>query len=136
MRNIVIAVAVLTAAPAFAKPATPAQMEMETWRAFQAKRVGEIKSLFAPNFVGLYPDGTHDLARDLQGLNQATIKDYNVTDMQSRAMGPDGVMLTYEAAYHLHVGSNVLARKMWMASLWQRQGGRWLCVYHAEIPAK
>jgi hypothetical protein len=133
---MVIATAVLAAAPALAKAETPAQLEMETWRAFQGKRVAEIKSLFAPNFVGLYRDGTHDLARDLKSLNQAIIQDYKITDMRSRAMDRDGVMLTYQAAYHLHVGSDILARKMWMASLWQRQGGRWLCVYHTEIPAK
>ena len=131
-----LAAALLAAAPAFAKPATPAQLEMETWRAFQAKRVPEIKSLFAPDFVGIYPDGTHDLARDLQGLGQATIEDYKITDMQSHAMASDGVMLTYGAAYHLRVGPKMLSRKMWMASLWQRRGGRWLCIYHAEIPAK
>lgn len=136
MRIIIIAAALLAGGPAVAKPTTPAQMEMETWRAFQAKRAGEIRSLFAPNFIGLYPDGTHNLARDLQSLNQVTIRDYKITDMQSHAMGPDGVMLTYGAAYHLRVGPKVLARKMWMASLWQRRAGRWVCVYHAEIPAK
>src|SRR5690242_1234422 len=81
LRIIVIAAALLAAAPAFAKPATPAQLEMETWRAFQAKRVAEIRSLFAPDFVGVYADGTHDLARELQTLNEVTIQDYTIANL-------------------------------------------------------
>lgn len=136
MRIIVIAAAVLAAAPAFAKPVTPAQLEMETWRAFQAKRVAEIKSLFAPSFVGVYADGTHDLARELQSLNQVTIQDYRIANLQSHAEDADDVMLTYSADVRLLVGKKEVAQRIWVASLWHLSGRRWLCTYHTEIKAK
>ena len=136
LRIIVIAAAVLAAGPAFAKPATPAQLEMETWRAFQARRVGEIKSLFAPDFVGVYADGTHDLARELQSLNQVTIEDYKIGNFQNHAQDADDVMLTYSADVRLLMGKKVVAQRLWMASLWHFNGSRWLCTYHTEIKAK
>jgi len=136
LRFIVIAAAVLAAGPAFAKPATPAQLEMETWRAFQAKRVAEIKSLFAPNFVGVYADGTHDLARELQSLNQVTIQGYRIANLQSHAQDADDVMLTYSADVRLLVGKKQVAQRLWSASLWHFNAGRWLCTYHTEIKAK
>ena len=136
MRPIVIAAAVLAAAPAFAKPTTPAQLEMETWRAFQAKRVAEIKSLFSPDFVGVYDDGTHDLARELQSLNQITIGDYRIANLESHAEDADDVMLTYSAEVKLLVGKKSVAQRLWIASLWHRDGTRWLCTYHTEIKAK
>jgi hypothetical protein len=136
LRTIVIAAAVLAAAPAFAKPTSPAQLEMETWRAFQGKRVGEIKSLFSPDFVGVYADGTHGLARELQSLNQVTIQDYRIANLQSHAEDADDVMLTYSADVRLLVGKKMVAQRLWMASLWHRSGTRWLCTYHTEIKAK
>ena len=136
MRTIVIAAAVLAAAPAFAKAATPAQLEMETWRAFQAKRVAEIKALFEADFIGLYPDGTHDLARDLQSLNQVTIQAYKISDMQSHTIDGDDVLLTYNADDRLLVGGKVIDQRIRVASLWHRVGQRWLCAYHTEMKAK
>ncbi|HYX45723.1 MAG TPA: nuclear transport factor 2 family protein [Sphingomicrobium sp.] len=128
-----LAAALLAAA---APAPTPAKLEMEVWKAFQAKRVGEIKSMFSPDFVGLYADGTHDLARELQSLNEITIKDYKLTPMRSRALDSDDVLLTYGADARLLVGKKVIPTRLWMASLWHREGGRWLCVYHSEIKAK
>ena len=136
MRILIIASAFFAATPGLASPLTPAQLEMETWRAFQAKRVGEFKSLFSPDFVGVYADGTHNLARELQSLNQVTIKNYTIADMQSHAQDADDVMLTYSADVRLLAGKKMLAQRIWIASLWHRQGTRWRCTYHTEIKAK
>jgi hypothetical protein len=136
MRSLIIAAAVLAATPAFGKPATPEQLELETWRAFKAKNVAEIRSLFAPDFIGLYADGTHDLTRELQSLQHVTIEDYKIVDLRSRTVDADDVLLTYAADLRALVDSKPASERLWMASLWHRQGGRWLCVYHTEIKAK
>ena len=136
MRIVMTAAAVLAAASASAKPATPAQLEMQTWRAFQAKRVAEIRSLFSPDFVGLYADGTHDLARELQSLNQVTIKDYRIAGLETHAQDADDVMLTYSADVQLLVAKKPIAQRLWIASLWHFNGSRWLCTYHTEVRAK
>jgi hypothetical protein len=128
--------AVLLASAAAGKPATPAQLETETWRAFQAKNVSEIRSLFAPDFVGVYADGTHDLARELQSLQHVTIEDYKLDDFRSRTVDADDVLLTYAADLRASVDAKPVSERLWMASLWHRSGGRWLCVYHTEIKAK
>jgi hypothetical protein len=128
--------AVLLASAAGAKPTTPAQLETETWRAFQAKNVSEIRSLFAPDFVGVYADGTHDLARELQSLQHVTIEDYKLDDFRSRTVDADDVLLTYAADLRASVDAKPVSERLWMASLWHRSGGRWLCVYHTEIKAK
>ena len=135
MRIILLAAAIL-AGPALAKPATPAQLENETWRAFKAKNLAEIRPLFSPDFVGIYADGRHDLSRELESLKQVTIQDYTLTPYQTRAVGRDDVLLTYGADVRLLVGTKPLETRIWAASLWQREGGRWLCVYHTEIKAK
>jgi hypothetical protein len=132
LRIILAATLLIAAAPA----PNPTQLEMDVWKAFQAKRVGEIKSLFSRDFVGLYSDGTHDLARELQSLNEVTIKDYKLTPMHTRTLDADDVLLTYGADVHLLAAKKLISERIWMASLWHREGGRWLCVYHSEIKAK
>ena len=106
------------------------------WEAFRAKDLSEIRSLFAPDFVGLYPDGTHDLARELQALQHVTIEDYKLTDVRSKAVDSDDVLLTYAADLRALADGKPVSERLWMASLWHRSGGRWLCVYHTEIKAK
>ena len=138
MRIILLAVgvALLGAAPGSAKPSTPAQLERQTWEAFKAKNVSEIRSLFAPDFVGVYGDGTHDLARELQALRHVTIKNYKLVDFNSKAVDADDVLLTYAADLRAIADGKPVSERLWMASLWHRGGGRWLCVYHTEIKAK
>lgn len=132
MRIILAATLLIAAAPA----PTPTQLELDVWKAFQAKQVAEIKSLFSPDFVGLYSDGTHNLARELQSLNEVTIEDYKLTPMRSRTLDADDALLTYGADVRLLAGKKLISERIWMASLWHREGGRWLCVYHSEIKAK
>ena len=136
MRVMLIAAALIAAAPAVAKPTGPVQLKEQTWRAFQAKNVPAIKSLFAPAFVGLYADGTHDFAQELQSLRHVTIGNYKLADMNSRTVDPDDVLLTYSADVRAVVDSKPVSRRLWIASLWHRERGRWLCVYHTEITAK
>ena len=138
MRIIVLAaaVAMLGASRASTKPSTPAQLETETWSAFKAKNVSEIRSLFAPDFVGLYADGTHDLARELQALQHVTIRNYELSDFKSKAVDADDVLLTYAADLDALADGKPVTERLWMASLWHRRGGHWLCAYHSQIKAK
>ena len=135
MRIILLAAAML-AGPALARPATPAQLETEMWRAFKAKDVKQIRPLFAPDFVGLYADGTHDLARELQSLQHVTIEDYKLSDWSSKEIGPHDVLLTYAADLTALVDAKPVSERLWMASLWHRRASRWVCIYHTEIRAK
>lgn len=136
MRILLAAAALLAAAPALGKPATPEQLERQTWTAFKAGRASEFKAMFAPNFVGIYADGSHDLAREMQVLNHVRIERYRLSDMVSHAVDEDDVLLTYTADVQDRVDGKPIRDRLQTASLWHRNGGRWLCVYHTEIRAK
>lgn len=130
---ILLAMALLATGQA---PASPAQLEMEAWRAFQAKRVGEIRSFFAPDFVGLYADGTHDLGKELAPLKHVTIRSYRLSSLESHALDANDVLLTYCADVRATVDNRPVSDRLWIASLWRREQGKWLTVYHSEIKAK
>ena len=135
MRTILFATALVAASPVFAAP-TPKQLELETWRAFTAQRAAEFKFMFAPGFIGVYADGTHDLAHEMAAVKRIRIVDYKLREMKSRAIDRDNVLLTYEAdVRHLEQGKTA-STGLSIASLWHRYGSRWLCIYHTEIRMK
>jgi hypothetical protein len=136
LRNIFMAAAAFAASPALAAPATPAQLELETWRAFQAGQVKQFESMFAPSFVGVYADGTHDFAREMQVIHRVKIDGFRLSPIASHAVDGDDVLLTYTATVHDTVNSKPASARLRVASLWHLYGGRWLCVYHTEIKAK
>ena len=136
MRFILVLAAIVAATSAAANAANPEQLEHETWKAFKAGNVSEIRSLFAPDFVGLYPDGTHDLGRELESLKHVSIRDYRFVDFQSRTLDRDDVLLTYAADLTAEVDGKPVSERLWMASLWHRNGTNWRCAYHTEMKAK
>ena len=136
MRIMFIAVAAMAATPAVAAPATPAQLEIQTWRTFQAGQVKRFEAMFSPSFVGLYADGTHDLAREMQVIHRVKINSFTLSPIVTHAVDRDNVLLTYTADVRDTVNSKPASARLEVASLWHRQGGRWLCTYHTEIKAK
>ena len=135
MRFIFLAAAVLTASPALAVP-TPKQLEIETWRAFTAGRSAEFRSLLSPDFIGLYADGTHNLAQELQATKGVHILDYRLNDLTSRTIDRDNVLVTYSADVRHLVDGKSTSSRLQVATLWHRTGGKWLTLYHTEIKAK
>jgi hypothetical protein len=125
--------ALLVAVPAVAAPPTPQQLELRTWEAFKDKRVSEFKSMFASDFVGVYADGTHDLATEMKAFDRVTLRDYALKNFTTKALDADNVLLTYAADIRGTVSGKAVSERLWAASLWHRMNGKWLCVYHTEI---
>jgi len=137
LRIIFLTAAAFTAAPALAAAqATPKQLEIETWRAFTAGRSAEFRSLLSPEFIGVYADGTHNLAQELQATKGVHILNYRLNDLTSRTIDRDNVLVTYSVdVTHLADGKPASTR-LQVATLWHRTNGKWLTLYHTEIKAK
>ena len=135
MRIILFAAALMAASPVFAAP-TPKQLEIETWRAFTAGRSAEFRSLLSSDFIGVYADGTHDLAKELQVTKDVHILDYRLNDLVSRPIDRDNVLVTYSADVSHLVDGKPASTRLQVATLWHRTGGKWLTLYHTEIKAK
>jgi hypothetical protein len=136
LRVLFVAAALAVASPAFAAPASPEQLERETWSAFQAGNAKEFRSMFAANFVGLYADGVHDLAREMEVMNHVRIDGYALSDMKTHVVDANDVLLTYAADVRDRVDGKPGSGRLEVASLWHRDRGRWLCLYHTEVKAK
>lgn len=136
MRSIFLFAALLAAAPALAESPTPKQLELRAWQVFKAKRAGEFKAMLAPDFIGIYADGPHDLAREMQSIRAVTLTDYRLSNFTSHTIDADDVLLTYAADVRGAAHGKAISERLWVASLWHRSHGKWLTVYHTEIKAK
>ncbi len=138
MRIISIAVvAAFAFAPVSAFAVTPQQQENAIWQAFKDKKTDAFKAMLAPNYVGLYADGTYDVAREVKSLNDSKVTSVKLENFASRMIGSDDLLTTYVAEVKGTQGKQDISGRYNSASVWHRSGGnKWLTVYHTEIKAK
>lgn len=137
MRIIKIAaVAAFAFAPVSAFALTPQQQENAIWEAFKDKKVDAFKAMFASNYVGVYEDGTYDVAREVKTLNETKVTSVKLDSFASRMIDADDLLTTYVAEVKATQGKQDISGRYNSASVWHRTGNKWLTVYHTEIKAK
>lgn len=135
----IIRIAAFTAvavAPMAAQAQTPLQQEQAVWQAFKDKKADSFKSMFAPNYVGLYEEGTYNVAKELQNLRNAKISSVKLDSFASRMIDPNDMLMTYVADVKGSMGKQDISGRYNSASIWHRSGSKWLGVFHTEIKAK
>ena len=137
MRIVTIAAAATVAFTGIAaNAATPLQKETAVWQAFKDKKADAFGAMFAPTYVGLYEDGPATRAKELDSLKNAKLESFKITDVASRMIDPDDMLMTYVVDVKGMMGKDDMSGKYHAASLWHRTGNKWLGVYHTEIKAK
>jgi len=92
--------------------------------------------MLSDDFVGVYSTGIWNKSQHCKQLEAGpVVAKYELQNpiIQSR---PDGsVMLIYSATYTpLKNGEIEAERKMYVSSLWENRGGRWLNVFSQDTP--
>lgn len=131
-----VVVAALVWVPVAAAAETPLQKETSIWQAFKDKNAKVFQNSFAPAYVGLYEDGTYNIARELQSMKSTTLQSFKIGDFSSRMIDPDDMLMTYTVEVKGTHGKDDISGKYNASSLWHRANNKWLGVYHTEIKAK
>jgi hypothetical protein len=134
--TLFVVIELLASTPGLAKPTTPAQLEALAWRLMKPYREDEIRALFAPDLVTLYPDGRHNRAQEMRNIRSVKLRYYALGKIKSQSIDADNVLLTYSVDLRATVGTTPISGRRWVASLWHRDHGKWLTVYHTEMKAK
>jgi hypothetical protein len=90
-----VVVAALVFMPVAASADTPLQKETSVWQAFKDKKAKAVGAMLAPNYVGLYDDGTSTRARELENLKNAKIESFKISNFASRMIDDDDMLMTY-----------------------------------------
>jgi len=128
--------AAMIAAPATAAPMTSLQRETAVWEDVKAKRIDAFAESMSPDFVGVYSEGTHDRAREVEIVRIQVLRSFTIRNFRTRMVDPDDMLMTYSADVRGTYKGESFSGRYWNTSLWHRSGGRWLTVYHGEARSR
>lgn len=107
--------------------------ERAVWEALVQGDAQADAAALSDDFVGVYPDGIFGKAAHVAQLAAGpTVADYALTQVQSRALGPDHALLIYHASYRRPGVATPEA--MYVSSIWQRAGPGWINVFSQDTP--
>ena len=133
--QLLSAFAIVTA-PSGAAGVTPLERETAVWNAVKAKDMKAFAASMTPDFVGVYANGTHDRARELNIVLRQTLRSFALRNFQVRMVDPDDMLMTYSADVQGTDEGESFSGRYWNTSLWHRYAGKWLTVYHGEAKDK
>lgn len=108
--------------------------EERVWKALMTGDAEIDKDMLSPGFLGVYPSGFSDRDGHAGQLeNGPAVSDYALSDVQLLPIGRDHAMLVYTATYSRSGRSS--SEKMYVSSLWERQGRRWRNTFSQDTPA-
>lgn len=126
----------LIANAAVAAPLTPLQRETAVWDAVKAKHMDAFADSMSPDFVGVYSEGTHDRARELEVVRIQRLRSFSIGNFRARMVDANDMLMTYSADVRGTYKGASFSGRYWNSSLWHWGGGRWLTVYHGEAKAR
>lgn len=107
--------------------------ETAVWQALADGDMAADRALLAPGFLGVYPTGFANRDDHSGQLAQGpTIDTFRISDPRVIAPAPGLALLAYRADF-CRCGSD-REEAMFVASLWQRQGGIWINLFSQDTP--
>lgn len=111
------------------------EREREVWQALLSGDATADRALLADDFLGVYPAGFAGPDEHAGLLDDGpTMSEYEIVAPRIRRFGSDLVLLAYEARYRTASGTE--SERMYVSSIWLRQGGRWVNVFSQDTPAR
>lgn len=136
-----------SAAPAVHAPADPdtlvatadpdiaavVKLEMATLEWSRLNQVDQMAAHHAEDWIGI-PNGPPMTRADmLQDVGTETLRSYKISDVMTRRIAKDVVLVTYRMHQDGSTGAGVKWDPLVQASsLWARRNGKWLAVFYQE----
>lgn len=104
-----------------------AALEKRIWDAWKRRDKATIVALTDPSYVNVDENGVAGLADVLGSFAEFHLDDYQLGPMFALRIGPDAIVLNYNAKIHGHVrtGHVDVSRPVSESSLWVRRAGKW-----------
>lgn len=108
--------------------------EHRVWAALLAGDAQADMALLSDDFLGVYPDGFAGRATHGAQLSAGpSVVWYEIVEPRVLPVGAGHALLAYRA--HYHRPGDAAAAQMYVSSLWQRQGARWINIFSQDTPA-
>jgi len=146
---ILCCIAFVTIAPVCFGQASPAKsgksaangttitdLEKSAWEAYKNKQADAFKALMSKDYVGVYADGVKSLDAELADMAKTDLRDYSLADVKVVFPHPKVAVMTYKATIQATSDGKDMSGTYNSGSVWMREGGKWLGVFHTETKAE
>jgi hypothetical protein len=113
-----------------------AAQERGLWDAVKQKNLGAFRAALAPAYAGVYADGVHDRAAELQVVASTRLRRFQMEDLQVHQPAGNTVVLTYKITEDGDIAGTALSGTYWASSVWHKAGRNWQTVLHTEARAQ
>jgi len=111
-------------------------LEKSAWAAYKNKQVEAFKNLLSKDYCGAYAEGIKNLDMEVADMAKTDLRDYSFADMKVVSPSPDVAVVTYKATIQSTSAGQDNSGTYNSASVWCKQGGKWLGVFHTEVKAQ
>jgi uncharacterized protein YpuA (DUF1002 family) len=115
-----------------AKEAKIQDLEKSAWEAFKNKQADAFKALLSKNYFGVSADGVKDLDAEVAGIAKTELRDYSSADVKVIFHRGGVAVITYNAKQQATSGGQDVSGTYNCGSVWVKEGGKWLGVFHSE----
>jgi hypothetical protein len=146
---ILFCVTLIAAAPvcfAQASPAKPAKsasnekaitdLEKSAWESYKNKQTDAFKKLMSQDYCGAYAEALKTLDMEVADMAKTDLRDYSLADMKVVFPNADVAVIRYKTTMQLTFEGKDMSGTYNSASVWVKEGGKWLEVLHTEAKAQ
>jgi hypothetical protein len=146
---ILLCVALFAAAPVCLAQASPSKSdksaanetaitdsEKGAWEAYKNKQADAFKKYLAAEYCGVYAEGTKNLDAEVADMAKTDLRDYSFTDIKVVFPKAGVAVITYKVTEHATSAGQDISGTYNAGSVWMKQGGKWLGVFHTEAKAQ
>lgn len=113
-------------------------LETRVWEALRTGNAQLDAEMLADDFLGVYPTGFASKADHCDQLaNGPSVDAYDLQQLRLTVLNDDLVLLSYLAVWsRIQDGQTLEPEQMFVSSVWQRFGEKWLNTFSQDTPAE
>jgi len=111
-------------------------LEKSAWEAYKNKQSEKLKKLLSKEYVGVDAEGTKDLEAEVGDMAKNDLRSYSFADVKVVFPSANIAVITYTATTQGTSRGQESSGAYNSASVWSKQNGKWLAIFHAEIQAQ
>ena len=110
--------------------------EKEAWQAFKDKNADAFKKLVDKDFRGVYAEGVVDLKAELDEMQKADMKSFELSDFTSFSDEPDVIVTTYKCTMKGTNAGKDVSGTYNCGTVWKMENNVWMAIFHTNIKAE
>jgi len=107
-------------------------LEKSAWEAYKNKQADAFKKLLSKDYCGVYPEGIKTLDTEVADMAKTDMREYSFADTKVAFPSASVAVITYKVTLQATSDGKDASGTYNSASVYIKQSGKWLAVFHGE----